>query len=153
MRSVGAATPAPSATTPGDRVITPSFSLDTGQRDSYYDIGRIHRKASYQTPTGRLLIVYDYFTAGTGDYFSVDSYTGQVTYDDIPQYLATKVDPESIAPVGQYELRDSLDFRPGIQAQTAAAYGGYNHMKIRGGDRKVKGFGLCAQEILSLIHI
>ena len=39
--------------------------------------------------------------------------------DDIPQYLASKVDPESKAPIGQYELRDALDFRPGVQTQTA----------------------------------
>ena len=109
------------ATALGDRNVTANFLLDTGQRDSYYDVSRLVRKPAAVVPTGQLLIIYDYFTAGTGDYFSVDSYTGQVTYDDIPQYLATKVDPESKAPVGQYELRDSLDFRPGIQAQTAPA--------------------------------
>ena len=114
-----------SATTPGDRVITPSFSLDTGQRDSYYDIGRIHRKASYQTPTGRLLIVYDYFTAGSGDYFSVDSY-GDIDYKDIPTYQASRVDVESRAPVGLYELRDSLDFRPRVQDQTAPTVSPFN---------------------------
>ena len=100
----------------GDRNVTANFLLDTGQRDSYYDLGRLSRKPDAVTPTGQLLAVYDYFTAGSGDYFDVDSYTGQVTYDEIPQYLATKVDPDSKAPIGLYELRDALDFRPGIQA-------------------------------------
>ena len=104
----------------GDRVITSNFLLDTGQRDSYYDLSRIVRKPDAVTPTGQLLIVYDYFGHGTGDYFSVDSYTGQVTYQNIPQYLVSKVDPESKAPKGAYELRDSLDFRPAVQNQTNA---------------------------------
>ena len=70
------------------------------------------------TPVGQLLIVYDYFGHGTGDYFSVDSYTGQVTYKEIPEYVVSKVDPQSKAPKGLYELRDSLDFRPAVQNQT-----------------------------------
>ncbi len=114
------------AVTVGDRLVTSSFSLDTGQRDSFYDIGRIHRKPNVQTPTGRLLIVYDYFTAGTGDYFSVDSYSGQVDYDEIPDYEASRVDIESRAPVGLYALRDSLDFRPRVNDQTTPSTSPFN---------------------------
>ena len=106
------------ATTLGDRVVTSNFLLDTGQRDSFYDLGRISRKPDAVTPVGQLLIVYDYFGHGSGDYFDVDSYTGQVTYEEIPQYTVSKVDPESKAPKGLYELRDSLDWRPGVQSQT-----------------------------------
>jgi len=106
-----------SATTPGDRNVTSSFVLDTGQRDSFYDIGRIARRPDSQVPTGRLLIIYDYFTHGTGDYFSVDSYTGQVDYDEIPYYVASRVDIDSRAPIGVYPLRDSLDFRPRVKDQ------------------------------------
>ena len=94
----------------GDRNITANWLLDTGQRDSFYDLGRGSRKPDAVTPTGKLLFVYDYFTHGAGDYFSVDSYTGQVDYKDIPEYSASKVDPESKAPIGFYELRDSLRF-------------------------------------------
>ena len=74
-----------------------------------------------QTPSGALLVIYDYFTHGTGDYFSVDSYTNQVDYDEIPEYQASKVDPESRTPKGVYQLRDSLDFRPAVKSQTAPA--------------------------------
>jgi hypothetical protein len=108
------------ATTIGDNNITSSFLLDTGQRDSFYDVGRIARKPGSQTPDGQLLVVYDYFSHGTGDYFSVDSYTGQVDYKDIPDYLASKTDPESRAPVGFYQLRDALDFRPRVKDQPQA---------------------------------
>ena len=109
------------ALTTGDQNITSNFLLDTGQRDSFYDIGRIARKPNVQSPTGRLLIVYDYFSAGTGDYFSVDSYTGQVDYADIPVYTASRVDPDSRAPIGEYELRDSFDFRPRVKDQVTPA--------------------------------
>ena len=106
-----------SATAAGDRNVTSSFDLDTGQRDSFYDLGRIVRKPSVPVPTGRLLIIYDYFTHGTGDYFSVDSYTGQIDYDEIPYYTASRVDLESRAPIGEYPLADSLDFRPRVNDQ------------------------------------
>ena len=106
-----------SATVAGDRNVTSSFDLDTGQRDSFYDLGRIVRKPGVPAPTGRLLIIYDYFTHGTGDYFSVDSYTGQVDYKDIPFYSASRVDLDSRAPIGEYPLADSLDFRPRVNDQ------------------------------------
>ena len=108
-----------SAVTTGDRNVTSSFKLDSGMRDSFYDIARINRKPNVQVPSGRLLIIYDYFSHGTGDYFSVDSYTGQVDYDEIPFYSASRVDVDSRAPVGFYPLRDSLDFRPRVQDQAA----------------------------------
>ena len=107
------------ATAPGSRNIISGFLLDTGQRDSFYDLGRLSRKGDAVTPTGQLLVVYDYFSHGTGDYFDVDSYTGQVDYADIPEYRSTKVDPESKAPIGFYELRDTLDWRPRVEDQTA----------------------------------
>ena len=90
--------------TTSDTDITDRFTLDNGQRDSYYDIGRIVRKDGAQTPTGRLLITFSHFTHGSGDYFSVDSYSGVVDYDAIPSFDSpTK---------GKIELRDALDFRP-----------------------------------------
>ena len=41
--------------------ITSRFNLDNGQRDNYYDIGRIVLKTGELTPTGRLLIDFDFF--------------------------------------------------------------------------------------------
>ena len=107
------------AVTAGDSDILKNFEIDDGQRDTYYDIGRISRKPGVLVPAGRLLIVFDYFTHGAGDYFSVDSYpvgtaTNSITYDEIPTYSATRIDPDVIAPTGQYELRDSVDFRPRV---------------------------------------
>ena len=101
--------------TAGSKIITSNFELDTGQRDNFYDIARIVRKPNVAAPRGRLLVIFDYFSHGAGEYFSVDSYTasaGQMNYDDIPTYTATRVDPDDPEPTGQFDLRDCLDFRP-----------------------------------------
>ena len=103
----------------GSTNILNDFFVDTGMRDTFYDIGRISRKAAAAPPTGRLLIVYDYFTHGAGDYFSVDSYpvgtsATSITYEEIPLYSAQRVDPDTISPTGEYELRDTIDFRPRV---------------------------------------
>ena len=104
--------------TAGSKVITSSFTLDTGQRDNFYDIARIVRKPNATTPLGQLLVVYDFFSHGTGDAFTVDSYTpiaGQMEYDNIPTYTATRVDPDEPEPTGQFDLRDCFDFRPCVE--------------------------------------
>ena len=99
--------------TAGSKNITDRFTLDTGQRDNFYDIARIVRKGGKPTPIGRLLIVCNYFAHGTGDFFSVDSYAG-VDYTEIPTYTSTRVDPEVRAPSGEFDLRDTVDFRPRV---------------------------------------
>jgi len=99
--------------TDGSRLVTTNFTFDTGQRDNFYDIARIVRKGNVVTPQGKLLIVFDYFTHGTGDFFTVDSYN-TISYKDIPTYSATRVDPEVAEPTGEYDLRDSIDFRPRV---------------------------------------
>ena len=104
-----------SLVTPGSANITDRFELDTGQRDNYYDISRIVRKPGVSSPLGKLLIVFDFLEHGTGDFFTVDSYVDvadRMTYEDIPKYSATKVDPDDPAPSGEYNLQDVFDLRP-----------------------------------------
>ena len=104
--------------TSGSTNITDRYLLDTGQRDNYYDVSRIVRKPGSVDPLGRLLIVYDYMEHGTGDFFSVDSYVDvadQMTYEDIPAYVATKVDPDDPAPSGTFPLQDCFDIRPRVE--------------------------------------
>ena len=61
--------------TTSDTDITDRFDLDNGQRDNYYDVGRIKLKTGELEPTGRLLrITFDFFSHGSGDYFDVDIY-------------------------------------------------------------------------------
>ena len=90
--------------TTSDTNITDRFDLDTGQRDNFYDIGRIVLKNGELTGKGRLLVDFDFFSHGSGDYFDVDSYSGVVNYEDIPKYVSDTTGRE-------YELRDVLDFR------------------------------------------
>ncbi len=112
------------ALTTGDSNITNRFLLDTGQRDNFYDIARINRKPDSQKPLGRLLIIHDYMEHGAGDVFTVDSYTdvaNQMDYEDIPQYNATKVDPDQPAPTGVYPLQDVFDARPRVEDITGTS--------------------------------
>ena len=109
------ATASVTAVTTGSENITARFELDMGQRDNYYDIARIVRKPGAGAPLGRLLVIYDYMEHGTGDFFTVDSYVDvadQMTYEDIPKYTATKVDPDDPDPAGEFKLQDSFDIRP-----------------------------------------
>ena len=118
------ATATASVITAGSKNITNLFTLDTGQRDNFYDIARLVRKPSSSIPLGRLLIVYDYLEHGAGSVFTVDSYTslnGQMGYDDIPYYSSTRVDPDAPEPTGRFELRDAYDFRPTVENITGAS--------------------------------
>jgi len=88
----------------GSTDMTSSFTLDTGQRDNFYDHGRITLKEGMGGPSGRISIVFDYFTHTGVGYFSVDSY-GVVGFDNIPTYTSP-VTGDAV------ELRDCIDFRP-----------------------------------------
>jgi len=90
-----------SSVTVGDPEIGYKFTFDSGQRHGFYDIARLIRKPNQAAPSGQLLIVFDYFTHGAGNFFSVDSYTNQTNYDQIPT-----MDTE--------RLSDFLDFRPRV---------------------------------------
>ena len=86
--------------------VTDRFDLDTGQRDNFYDVGRIKLKTGSLTPTGQLLVNFNYYSHSGGDYFDVDSYSA-INYEDIPAYTSNNTGT-------RYELRDSLDFRPRV---------------------------------------
>ena len=88
----------------GDTEISSRYTLDTGQRDNFYDHGRIQLTGT--APTGRILVIMDYFTHSGIGYLSVDSYISpNPTYTDIPSYTSP-VSGEKV------ELRDCIDFRP-----------------------------------------
>jgi hypothetical protein len=112
--------------------ITNRFTLDTGQRDNYYDVGRLVRKAGSIDPTGRLLITFSYYTHGAGNFFSVDSYSG-ISYGDIPAYTSDVTGEK-------FELRDCLDFRPRVDNASTIDAGD-------GQDRQYSGTGASAIEM------
>lgn len=102
--------------------VTDKFILDNGQRDSYYDRGKVILKGGQTLPAGNFTVTFKCFTHNeSGNYFSVDSY-GAVPYADIGSYN------------GQ-PLRDVLDFRPtkgrsgtttGQEFSTGAGHSGLN---------------------------
>jgi hypothetical protein len=77
--------------------ISDRFTVDTGHRDSYYDVARLNLIPSFNAPEAPVEVVFDYFAHGAGDYFTVNSYPADVRYEDITP-----------------ELRDGIDFRPRI---------------------------------------
>jgi hypothetical protein len=119
--------------TSSDTDITDRFDLDNGQRDNFYDIGRLKLKNGQLTPTGRLLINFDFFSHGSGDYFSVDSYSGVVNYENIPSYNSDTTGQK-------FELRDVLDFRPRVDDASTINSGGQ--------DRSFDGTGASTVDVV-----
>jgi len=119
--------------TTSDTNITSRFDLDTGQRDNFYDIGRLKLKDGELTPTGRLLVNFDFFSHGSGDYFDVDSYSGVVNYADIPEYTSDTTGRT-------YQLRDCLDFRPRVDDASTINSGGQ--------DRSYDGSGASTVDVV-----
>ena len=108
LKSVKMAADFSTNATSSSQDITDRYEFDSGQRDAFYDLARIKLKPGRPAPTGRLLVTFDFFTHGAGDYFSVDSYDGVVTYEQIPTYISPDGDGDA------YDLRDCLDFRPRV---------------------------------------
>ena len=87
----------------GDTDIKSRYTLDDGQRDNFYDHGRIQLTGT--APTGRILVVFCYFTHAGSGYLSADSYTAATGYDNIPTFTSPTTG-------NIVELRDCIDFRP-----------------------------------------
>ena len=99
-----------SAVTVDSKDITPNWLFDDGQRDGYYALASIKRKPGVPVPTNKLLVIFDYFTAGSGNFFTVNSYSG-MDWDNIPTYIPDMTDPQGMEPDGEIELSDAVDFR------------------------------------------
>ena len=117
-----------------DTDVTDRFDLDTGQRDNFYDMGRLVRKNGALAPTGRLLVNFSYFEHGNGNFFSVDSYSG-FDYGSIPAYTSDVTGEK-------FELRDVLDFRPRVD----------NASTLNSGDkdRTFDGTGASVVEVMKI---
>jgi hypothetical protein len=78
--------------------VTDRYEFYDGQTESYYGPAYIKLKDTYAPATNPIRVTYQYFSHGTGHYFSLNSYA-TVGYASIPSY-------------NDVELRDALDFRP-----------------------------------------
>ena len=107
-----------------ERSVLDRFILDDGQRDNFYMNGRLLLRGGSSAPSTRVKAVYQHYVHGTGDYFSVNSYShlsggvprqetttgagGGTKYADIPIHRQRN---------GEFvELRNVLDFRPYIES-------------------------------------
>ncbi len=93
--------------------ITDHYTLDNGQRSTYYTYGKLNLKPGYQVPNGAIKITYWYFQVSNttdGNYFSVDSYINAsgVDYSEIPVFTSTA----GTGKTTQINLTDVVDFRP-----------------------------------------
>lgn len=77
--------------------LTAQFTFDDGQRDSWYQNGKLIKTDS-QIIIRTVKVTYRYFNHSAGDYFTVDSYAG-VIKEDIPSFNGNN-------------LSDYIDFRP-----------------------------------------
>ena len=114
--------------------VTGDYTFDNGQRDTFYDYGRIIRKDNLQSIERDLKVTIDYFEHESGDgqdFFSVDSYTHNegIPFEDIPVYypqntLSTnQTNFENLNPA--IKLRDVVDFRPSINSKDKVNETGY----------------------------
>jgi hypothetical protein len=82
---------------------TRRYQLDTGQRDTHYDISRLILRPGFSAPTDSVTVTFNYFSHGAGDFFVADSYSS-IAYGEIPTYDADSGE--------EYPLASSIDFRP-----------------------------------------
>jgi len=79
--------------------ITNVYNLDKNINDDIYDISKLVRKNGYAQPQYDFVVVYDYYSHGSGDYFNVSSYPlNQISYENIGSY-------------DDISLSDIIDFR------------------------------------------
>ena len=92
--------------------VTYKFKFDNGQRDTYYDVSRIVLQPGFDSPSGQLVIAFDYFDHSAGDFCTVDSYVHEagVPSEEIPVFNS-EVN-------GTISLRDCIDFRPKVDNNT-----------------------------------
>ena len=88
---------------PGDPNIRKNYVLDNGQRDEYYDFGRLTRKPNVSEPQGRLKVFYDRYDIqgdDSGDIVTASSYEKE-QYDRVPS-------------MGNVRNTDTIDIRPRV---------------------------------------
>ena len=82
--------------------VTSRYTLDDGQKNSFYDHSSIILKSGFSAPIGPLVVRYNRYSSSGAGLFSVDSYP---TYGTIPTFTSPTIGTS-------YSLRDTLDFRP-----------------------------------------
>lgn len=95
-----------------DGDVTDRFTLDDGQRNYFYDYGRITLNSSAE-PAGTLTVTYQYFDhSASGDYFTVDSYRNSGIANPLDlDFIANVPSYYSQSSSKFYDLKSCYDFR------------------------------------------
>ena len=92
--------------------ITSNYTLDKGQRPSFYDFSRLVRRDNVRVPNRRLKIIVDRYTIPSndkGDVYTVGSYDEERFGKDIPILE------------GGIRASDTLDFRPRVGEHSSSS--------------------------------
>ena len=95
----------------GDKNITQNFILDNGQRDQYYDYGRIIRKKNVLSPSRKIKVVfqnYEIDSNDTGEFITANSYLNSNFKLEVPYYNGRRVS-------------DYIDIRPRVAPYTLSS--------------------------------
>lgn len=86
--------------------VTTKFTFDSGQRDNYYDHGRLLLQPGQSPPTGQVVAFLQFYQHdAVNGFFDCDSYAASIyNIEQIPYYSSVKF--------GTLNLRDCIDFRP-----------------------------------------
>lgn len=96
--------------------VTDRFTLDDGQRDNFYTNGSIIKKPGSQPiAVGNMVVVYEWWLHGSGDYITRTGYQGADAYEKIGTFNSSRD--------GLLQLRDCIDFRP-VKDNTGANFSG-----------------------------
>jgi hypothetical protein len=94
----------------GDKNVTQNFTLDDGQRNQYYDYGRIIRKKNVLEPSRKLKIVFQNYTidsSDTGEFITANSYLNSNFKTEVPYINGRRVS-------------DFIDIRPRVAPYTTS---------------------------------
>lgn len=120
LRSVRKSTSTFSSLTDGNDM-TANFKLDNGQRDDFYNHGKLVYRGANIPNSSYLLVEFDYFYHDTSQgigYYSIDSYpiddvnasnTSAINTAQVPIYTSPSTGVS-------YDLRNSIDMRPTMTA-------------------------------------
>jgi CBS domain-containing protein len=98
---------------PSDKNITNDYTVDNGQRSSFYDYGRIVLKKGRPKPKRKVRIVFENFevdSSDTGDLYTSESFDNELYSNDIPIFEGIRnTDIIDLRPrVGDYSLTSTL---------------------------------------------
>ena len=95
----------------GDKNVTQNFTFDNGQREQYYDYGRIIRKRNVLEPSKKIKVIFQNYTidsSDTGEFITANSYLNSNFKTEVPYF-------------GGRRVSDYIDIRPRVAPYTASS--------------------------------